>query len=138
MLVATCFVDMPHKRRKKIVLIAVGILVGYVSLYLLDAAFGGYDPNYTSDGRSRYSSGLLMHDCIMWQPRFGCYYNEYRHDFIGLAFYPLIQLDHRFVHKTHSLADNDLPLWWKSLTVTQIHPDYRSDYQSWKKEKASK
>ena len=52
-----------------------------VGLYFIDAAFGGYDPYFTSDERSQYTSGLLMHDCIMWQPRFGSYYNEYRHDF---------------------------------------------------------
>ena len=65
-----------------------------------------------------------MHDCIMWQPRFGSYYNPYRHDFICLVFYPLLELDHRFRHKTHSIADNDFPQWWASLTDSDIHPAY--------------
>jgi hypothetical protein len=123
---------MPHKRRKKVFLIAVMIVVGYVGLYFLDAAFGGYDPHFTSDGRSRYSGGLLMHDCIMWQPRFGSYYNEYRHDFVGLAFYPLLWLDHRLVHKTHTIGDDAFPKWWESLADTDIHPTYRADYRRWK------
>lgn len=120
-------------RRKKLFSIGGGILLaGYVGCYLLNAAFGGYDPHYTSDGRSRYEGSLFMHDCIMWQPRFGSYYNEYRHDFIGLVFYPLLQLDHRLFHKTHSIADDDFPKWWKGLTDADIHPAYRSDYQTWK------
>jgi hypothetical protein len=123
---------MPHKRRKKIFLIAAMIVVSYVGLYFLDAACGGYDPDFTSDGRSRYSGGLLMHDCIMWQPRFGCYYNEYRHDFVGLAFYPLLWLDHRFVHKTHSIADDDFSKWWQSVADADIHPIYRADYMRWR------
>jgi hypothetical protein len=126
------FIDMARQIRKKIILIAVVILVGYFGLYFLDAAFGGYDPYFTSDGRSRYSSGLLMHDCIMWQPRFGSYYNEYRHDFIGLAFYPLLWIDGQFVHKTHSIADDSFPKWWESLKAADIHPLYRADYERWK------
>jgi hypothetical protein len=89
-------------------------------------------PYYTSDGRSRYDGGMLVHDCIMWQPRFGSYYNEYRHDFIGIAFYPLLQLDHRCIHKTHSVGDDDFPKWWESLVATDIHPIYRADYRRWK------
>jgi hypothetical protein len=117
-------------------LIGGGILLtAYVILYLVNAAFGGYDPYFTSDGRSRYGSGLLVHDCIMWQPRFGSYYNEYRFDLIGFAFYPLIQLDHRLMHKTHSIADDDFPKWWESVTVADIHPIYRSDYLTRKTEK---
>jgi hypothetical protein len=123
---------MLHKRRKKILLIAVTIVVGYVGLYFLDRTFGGYDPYFTSDGRSRYSGGLLMHDCLMWQPRFGSYYNEYRHDFVGLAFYPLLWLDHRFAHRTHSVIDDDFPKWWQSLADTDIHPIYRADYGRWR------
>src|SRR5678815_5488498 len=103
-------------RRKNIFLVAGGILlVGYFGLYLLNAAFGGYDPYYTSDGRRRYKVGILMHDCIMWQLKVGSYHNEYRHDFIGLVFYPLLQLDRRFIHRTHSLADKDFLKWWGSL-----------------------
>jgi hypothetical protein len=112
--------------------------LGYVVLYALDAALGGYDPHYTSDGRNQYTSGLLVHDCIMWQPRFGCYYNDYRYDAIGIAFYPLIRLDRDFVHKTHRIADADFPKWCESLTDNQIHPNYRSDWQSWKREKPPK
>ena len=123
---------MARERRKKMFLIAVVVLVGYVGLYFLDAAFGGYDPYFASDGRSQYSGGMLMHDCIMWQPRFGRYYNEYRHDFIGLASYPLFWLDHRFNHKTHSIADDDFPKWWEGLADADIHPIYRADYRRWK------
>lgn len=126
------FTDMSLKRRKKILLIAAMIFVGYVGLYFLDAAFGGYDPNFTSDGRSQYHGGLLMHDCIMWEPRFGSYYNESQHDFIGLTFYPLLWLDHRLIHATHSIADDDFQKWWKSLTDADIHPIYRADYRRWK------
>ncbi|MFO1477408.1 MAG: hypothetical protein U1F98_12230 [Verrucomicrobiota bacterium] len=119
--------------QKKRLLMAGGILsASYLGLYMLDATLGGYDPNYTSDGRSRYTFGLLVHDCIMWQPRFGSYYNEYRHDFIGIAFYPLLQLDHRYIHKTHSVGDDDFPKWWESLADTDIHPIYRADYRRWK------
>jgi hypothetical protein len=68
-----------------------------------------------------------MHDCIMWQPRFGSYYNEYRHDFIGLVFYPLLQFDHRFLHKTHSLGEDDAFFQWTaSLKPRDIHPTYRA------------
>ncbi len=123
---------MSRQRRKKILLIAAAILGGYFGLYFLDAAIGGYDPYFTSDGRSRYSGGLLMHDCVMWQPRFGSYYNKYRHDFTGLAFYPLLWLDHRFIHKTHSISDDDFPKWWVSLADSDIHPIYRADYSRWK------
>jgi len=43
---------------KKRVLMAGGtVLAGYFGLYLLDAAFGDYDPYYSSDGRLRYTSG---------------------------------------------------------------------------------
>ncbi len=107
-------------------------LAVYFGLYLLDAAFGGYDPYYTSDGRLSYGGGILMHDCIMWQPSFGSYYNEYQHDFIGIAFYPLLQLDHRYIHKTHSVIDDDFPKWWESLAAMDIHPKYRNDYTRWK------
>ena len=124
--------------RKRVLLVGGILLAAYFGLYLPDAAFGGYDPHYSSDGRSRYTAGLLVHDCIMWQPRFGCYYNEYNHDFGGLVFYPLIQLDHRFIHKTHSVGDDDFPKWWESLTDAQIHPSYRSEYDSWKKERPRK
>jgi hypothetical protein len=117
------------------VLVLGGILLAYFGLYLLNAMFGGYDPHYTSDGRSRYGSGLLMHDCIMWQPRFGSYYNEYRFNFIGLVFYPVLQLDHRFIHRTHSVADDDFAKWLASVTDSDIHPAYRQDWQSWKTEK---
>jgi hypothetical protein len=124
---------MSHILRIKRVLMAGGIiLAAYFGLYFLNAAFGGYDPYYTSDGRSRYEGSLLMHDCIMWQPRFGSYYNEYRHDFGGIAFYPLLQLDHRYIHKTHSVADDDFPKWWESLAVTGIHTKCRNDYTRWK------
>ena len=108
------------------------LLIGYVALYSLDAAFGGYDPYFTSDGRLSYRGVILVHNCIMWQPRLGSYYNEYRHDFIGVAFYPLLQLDRRCIHRTHSIGDNDFPKWWKSLAATDIHPEYRSDYTWWK------
>jgi hypothetical protein len=128
--------SIPRKRR--LVLVSGTLLASYLGLYLFDAAFGGYDPHYNSDGRSRYTFGLLVHDCIMWQPRIGCYYNEYKHDSVGIIFYPLIQLDHSFFHKTHSLADGDFPKWWESLTDAQIHPTYRGEYQSWRKEKAQK
>jgi hypothetical protein len=117
----------------KRVLFVGGILLAvYCGLYFLNAAFGGYDPYFTSDGRSRYQGGMLMHDCIIWQPRFGSYYNEYQHDFIGLAIYPLLQFDHRYIHKTHSVADDDFPKWWENLAVGDIHPTYRSDYTRWK------
>jgi len=62
----------------------------------------------------------------MWQPRFGSYYNEYRHDFLGLVFYPLLRLDQRYFHKTHSIADDDFFKWAASLTAKDIHPDCRS------------
>jgi hypothetical protein len=104
-------------RRKKSLLVSGGILAGYFVLYLVNAAFGGYDPHYTSDGRSRYDSGLLMHDCIMWQPRFGYYYNEYRFSVIGVLFYPLLQLDRRFIHGTHSVLDGDFPKWVTSVQI---------------------
>jgi hypothetical protein len=119
-------------RTKRILMVGGVLLAVYFGLYFLNAAFGGYDPYYTSDGRSRYGAGLLVHDCIMWQPRFGSYYNEYRHDLIGIAFYPLLQLDHRFIHKTHSIGDDDFPKWWESLAATDLHPKYRSDYTRWK------
>jgi hypothetical protein len=122
---------MVRQPRKKMLLIAAVILIGYVGLYFLNAAGGGYDPYFTSDGRNRYSGGLLTHDCIMWQPRFGNYYNEYRHNFIGLAFYPLLWFDHRFIHPTHSITDKDFPKWWGSLTDADIHPIYRADYRRW-------
>jgi len=109
-------------------LIASAFFAAYIGLYFLDAAFGGYDPAFASDGRRRYPGGVLMHDCIIWQPRFGSYYNEYRHDFIGMAFYPLLQLDHRYIHKTHSVFDDDFPKWCGHLAATEIHPTYRSDY----------
>jgi hypothetical protein len=122
---------MSMTRRKKLLWIGCGgVPVAYVLLYLLNAAFGGYDPHWTSDGRWRYESGLLMHDCIMWQPRFGSYYNEYRHDLLGLAFYPLLQLDQRYIHKTHSLEEDDsFVKWVNSLTDADIHPLYRADYR---------
>jgi hypothetical protein len=123
---------MSRALRKRVLLTGGIFLAVYFVLYFLNAAFGGYDPYYTSDGRSRYGGGMLMHDCIMWQPRFGSYHNEYRHDFIGLAFYPLLQLDHRFIHKTHSIGDDDFPKWWESLAVGDIHPSYRSDFARWR------
>ena len=74
----------------KTVLVRAGIiLAGYVGLYLLNAVYGGYVPYYASDGRRRYDRTLLVHDCILWQPRFGTYYNAHRRDAIGLLFYPL-------------------------------------------------
>lgn len=115
-----------------------GFLAAYVILYLVDAAFGGYDPYYSSDGRSRYGKGLLVHDCIIWQPRLGSYYNRYRHDFIGLAFYPLVQLDHDFMHRTHSISDDDFPKWWGTVTAANIHPLYRSAYLSWRTQSQKK
>jgi hypothetical protein len=118
---------MRMSRRKKLLVIGCGVFpVTYLLLYVINAAFGGYDPDFTSDGRSRYDGGLLMHDCIMWQPRFGSYYNEYRHDLIGLVFYPLLQLDHRYIHKTQSIADDDFFQWTASLTPRDIHPAYRA------------
>jgi hypothetical protein len=119
--------------RIKRVLVAGGILlIAYLGVYFLNAAFGGYDPYYTSDGRRRYESGLLLHDCIMWQPRLGSYYNEYRYDLIGIAFYPLLQLDHHYIHKTHSTFDDDFAKWSESMTATDIHPKYRREYVKWK------
>ena len=117
---------MAHPRTKKILQIAGIVLASYVGLYVLDTAFGGYDPYPTSDGRDRYTSGLLVHDCIMWQPRFGSYCNEYRHDLGGTIFYPFIQLDQQFVHKTHCLADKDFWEWQAHLPLEQVHPAYRS------------
>ena len=117
-------------RTKRILLAGGTMLAVYFGFYFLNAAFDGYDPYYTSDGRSRYGGGMLMHDCLMWQPRLGSYYNEYRCDFIGLAFYPLLQLDHRYLHKTHSVGDADFAKWWESLTVADIHPKNRSDFAS--------
>src|SRR5262249_44486038 len=115
-------------RHKRAILVAGGILATYFGLYFLNAVFGGYDPHYTSDGRNQYGSGLLMHDCIMWQPRFGYYYNEYRFNLIGLLCYPLLQLDQRFVHRTHSVGDGDFPKWLASVTDSDIHPVYRKDW----------
>ncbi len=127
------------RRHKKLFLIGGGMfLAAYLGLYVVNAAFGGYDPYYTSDGRRRYESGLLMHDCIMWQPRFGYYYNVYRHDFVGLVFCPLLRLDHRYIHKTHSIADDDFPNWWAGVTEADIHPANRSDFQSWGMEEPKK
>jgi hypothetical protein len=126
-------------RGNRRLLIGSGIFAAaYVVLYFINAGFGGYDPYYTSDGRRRYDGGPLVHDCLMWQPRFGSYYNEGRHDLVGLTFYPLLQLDHRFIHKTHSIADGDFLNWWASVTVADIHPRYRSDYLSWQREKPKK
>ena len=124
--------------RKRVWLVG-GILLGaYVGVYLLDAAFGGYDPHYASDGRSRYGGALLAHDCIMWQPRFGSYYNADDHDFLGIVFFPLLQLDHRYFHRTHAVGDDDFGKWWGSLTLAKIHPGYRADFESWKKVKPGK
>jgi hypothetical protein len=77
-----------------------------------------------------------MHDCIMWQPGYGSYYNEYRHDAIGLAFYPLLQFDHRYVHKTHAVYDDDYPKWVGSLAARDIHPQYRGAYMRLMERKA--
>ena len=125
------FIAMTRQRLKKIFLIAAVILGGYVGLYFLDTVYGGYDPYYTSDGRHRYEGSLLMHDCIMWQPEYGSYYNEYRHDALGIFFYPLIQFDHRFIHQTRSVFDEDFGKWWESLKEADIHPIYRADYKRW-------
>ena len=130
---------METSHRIRVALISSVVILGvYIGLGVLNASFGGYDPYYSSDGRSRYRSGLLMHDCIIWQPRFGSYYNQYRHDVLGLLFYPLIRLNQQLVHPTHSVFDSDFPQWWRGVRVSDIHPDYRSDFARWQTEGALK
>jgi hypothetical protein len=68
----------------------------------------------------------------MWQPRFGCYYNKQQYDFLGLTFYPLIMIDQRFIHVTHTVADGDFIDWWKQATVDDIHPAFRKDFENMK------
>jgi hypothetical protein len=116
--------------RLRRILVGAGVIVGgYIFTYLVNGLFGGYDPFYTSDGRRGYTGSLLSHDCIMWQPRFGSYYNKSRHDGIGLFFYPLLRLDQRLVHKTHCVWDDGFDSWSASLSEGDIHPKHREAYR---------
>ena len=131
---------MTSEKRKTILKRTVGILLAvYVGLYVVNSLFGGYDPHYNNDGWSRYRSepwnkhgDELNHHCIMWQPRFGCYYNAHQHDLVGLAFYPLIRVDQHFIHVTHTVADEDFTDWWKSTTAVDIHPAFQQDFERMK------
>jgi hypothetical protein len=119
--------------RAKWILCAVGLFLGsYVLLYAVNTSLGGYYPYWASDGSKSWSFGMLVHDSIIWQPRIGNYFNTVRHDFVGCAFRPLIALDRRFIHKTHSAGDEDFGQWWSAVPESQIHPSHRAEFRSWK------
>jgi len=123
------------RRRTKVLLGLAMIPCGYVLSYMVNTHLGGYDPFFTSDGRRSYSNSMLAHDCIMWQPRFGSYYSQYRRDALGLIFYPLLRLDHGYVHRTHSVWDADFDAWSVSLAARDVHPNHREAYRRAKEER---
>jgi len=124
--------------RKKVVITGGFLFYLYFFLYCFNSAFGGYDPHYNSDGWSRYRKASqrdapLCQHCIVWQPRYGYYYNGQKHDLLGLLFFPLLRLDQRLIHMPHTVADEDFTAWWRTAKPAEIHPAFQMDFESMKR-----
>src|SRR5689334_18517389 len=106
---------MQNRRAKftKILKAASIALVIYIVAYIINSAGGGYWMIPSRDGQVRFKQefgGMAMTVAIMWQPRFG-HSALGQLDFFGAVFGPLIALDRAWIHRTHSLPDDDFDVW---------------------------
>lgn len=129
--------EKPQNRRERIIKWSARILWGVLGLYLLayvlNSSLGGYWLAPGRDGRDRFApqfGGLSIADAIMWQPRFGhCCLGHL--DRAGVFFVPLIQIDQRYVHKTHHITDPDYEAWIRRLPRPRVHPMFRGQFDEY-------
>ena len=104
-----------NKRKRRVITI-IAVLGVYLVSYAVLSFCGGY--RLVMSGRAR-PGGLAFSDTFVWQPRFGVCYpfrtasgNDTHHmDALGLIYFPLIRLDHAFVHQTRpyiTFTDDDV------------------------------
>jgi hypothetical protein len=116
-------------------------LAGYVLLYALNSALGGYWMKPDQDAQKRYNAeygGLSITDAIIWQPRIG-YSTPFRHDSAGRFFRPLAALDQAYWHPTRYLSDPAFQKWMDSeLKASQVHSEFRAEFEAARLQKAAK
>lgn len=108
-------------RAPKILLILVLL---YIGSYSANSMLGGYwmRPERAAKARGAAASS----DQIEWQPRIG-FVSRASTDVTGYIFWPLVQLDRRFVHHSRDLADENTFVWADSLPPAKIHPLQREE-----------
>jgi hypothetical protein len=52
-------------------------------------------------------------------------------DRAGVFFVPLIQIDQRYVHKTHYITDPNYQAWIRRLPRSKIHPTFRDQFDAY-------
>lgn len=109
------------------------VLILYLLAYVLNSSLGGYWLAPGRDGRDRFApefGGLSMTDAIMWQPRFGhCSLGHL--DRAGVFFGLLIEIDQRYVHKTHYITDPNYEAWIRGLPRSKVHPTFRDQFDAY-------
>jgi len=107
-----------------------GVLGLYLLTYVVNSVLGGYWLAPGTDGQHRFAEelgGLSIADAIIWQPRFGhCCLGHL--DRAGVFFVPLIQIDQRYVHKTHYITDPNYEAWIRKLPRLKVHPEFRQKF----------
>ena len=103
------------------------LLVIYLFAYLIDSFGGGYWMHFQRDGEHRFFWGLSMRDAILWQPRYG-HQSVGDDDFLGILFSPLMELDRKYIHRTHYRDDADFDDWVNHVARSQVHPECREKF----------
>ena len=94
------------KKRRRTLLDLGIVVVVYVCSYGILSFLGGY--RLVASGHYRPITWMAMEDVFVWQPRFGMCYpfdtigGDHVHhlDEIGTLFYPLIQFDQCYIHRS--------------------------------------
>jgi hypothetical protein len=81
----------------------------YLALYICLSLQGSFSATLVVSGKHRYSgSGMGMPDSQVWNPCFVVCL-PYQKNVLGFLYFPLIQLDRAFFHKTINI-DSAFPL----------------------------
>lgn len=108
----------------KIILVVIAL---YLGSYAVNSLMGGY----WMRPERRAAAGAAEE--IVWQPRIG-FVSRSATDAAGYAFWPLVQLDRRFVHLSRDLGDDKTFEWADSLPLAQVHPALREEVRKGRRE----
>ena len=98
-------------RRWRRARVVCALLLLYLLSYVVLSALGTYRIDIS--GRTRFSSGVGLTDCELWQP-LGMYHKRYLSvggtsstsaDPLGYFYGPLIAADRAWVHKSHYIFE---------------------------------
>lgn len=93
------------KRKKHIWIGIIALIVGYVSLYVINSECGGYW-GCPVGGRIEATAGVRYNSVFLWQPRLG-YADGHESTFFGVLFYPLIKIDQDCFHTSLDLFETN-------------------------------